>query len=104
MEHPTWQFGVAIAFNLFLAGLNIYVLWKLPRWHRKLRNLRQKLTADERQIVADMEQARQDMAQLPEVKDFVIDKKQQLVDYQKKLKLVMQLYKFLTVYKRKFLG
>ncbi|AFY40075.1 hypothetical protein Lepto7376_3926 [[Leptolyngbya] sp. PCC 7376] len=96
MEYPHWNFGVAIAFNLCLTGFNLYLLWKLPRWRRKLRDLRQKFTADERHIVVDLEQARQSMALLPEVQDKLISRKQQLRDYHHKLKLIIQLYRFLS--------
>ena len=96
MEHPHWNFGVAIACNLGLVIFNLYLLWKIPRWRRKLRNLRQKFTTDERHIATDLEQARQNMAALPDISENLKARKEQLRDYQQKLRMIIQLYRFLA--------
>ena len=96
MEHPHWNFGVAIACNCGLVLFNLYLLWKIPHWHRKLRRLRRKFTADERQIMLDLEQTRQNMASLPEISDKLISQKQQLREYHQKFKILIQLYRFLS--------
>lgn len=101
MDYPTWYYGVAIAFNLGLIGLNLYLLFKLPRWRYKLWKLRQKLAIDERQITANLEQSRQNFALLLDTANTLSTRKQQLRTIYQKLQLVLQIYKFLTFYQRK---
>ena len=91
MEYPHWNFGLAIAFNLCLTGFNLYLLWKLPHWRRKLWHLRQKFTTDERHIAEQLEQTRQQITVVPQVTNNLLKKQQRIKSYYRSLKLVIQL-------------
>ncbi|MGB2924617.1 MAG: hypothetical protein WBB82_04915 [Limnothrix sp.] len=95
------KISVAIACNLIIILVNCYLILQLPKWRKLLRNLRLKLVQEERKIQADMDEAVTNMGQLQNLTNSLENQKQTAKDYISQAKLVLLLYRLITV--RKFI-
>ena len=94
--------GVAIAFNLLLVVLNVVLLLKIQRWHRHLRQLRQKLSREERRVHQEVDTVLEAMVKLDGAKEGLVDQQQKAKNNIQKLLMLMRLYRYFPIHKKIF--
>lgn len=92
---------VAIACNLFLVIINLFLLAKIQKWHRSLRQTRQQLTLNERKIQADVDDLLQNISLLPVVTDGMVQKKRAIASFISQIKVLLNILQSVTVFAKK---
>ena len=93
------KIAVAIAVNLCLILANLYLLSQIPKWRKVLWQLRQRIVLEERKIQVQTNDILVAMNQLPELKNNLGDRRQDLNNYISRIRFAIRLYQILPLRK-----